>query len=303
VLHLLASARERAKRKRSLRRRLEDAHALPAQWRTLSFVTARIRGFADMIQGFAEEPETLARLARMTMTPLTQAVLERSGTVGRLMPGEMTAFFNAPADDPQHAIHACSAALAMIEASETVNQALENGRRADKIALPSVDLSIGLYTGEAMVGDFGTHDIPAYTATGRALNRASEIERIAGVYGTAILAGGSIRAAAEKNFAFLEIDHVTLDSGEPVRLYALLGTPLSRSNPRFMALKAFHDRIFQCYRAREWDKARALIAQARTLSGANPLLYDLYLKRIAHFERHPPSGNWSGIAAQDLSQA
>ena len=149
-----------------------------------------------------------------------------------------------------------------------------------------------------VVGNFGTAELPAYTATGRAVRIAGEIERLSGVYGSVILAGGATRANAEKNFAFLEVDHVSLDAGDPVSLYALLGTPLSRANPRFMALKAFHDRIFQCYRAREWDKARALIAQARTLSGANPMLYDLYLRRIDQFETHPPGGSWAGIAAQ-----
>ena len=79
------------------------------------------------------------------------------------------------------------------------------------------------------------------------------------------------------------------------------GTPLARANPRFMALKAFHDRIFEAYRTREWDKARALIAQARALSGANPVLYDLYLERIVHFERHPPGVNWAGTFAQTAS--
>jgi adenylate cyclase len=312
VKRLVAFSRERTKRKRSLERHLSpktlrslarrpEMYNLPAELRMMSFLVCRIRGFADLAEIFAGDPETLARIVRVAMTPVAQAVFERGGTVDRLSPGELTAFFNAPLDDPEHAIHACSAAIAMMDALEKVNRLLEHGKRSDGGSLPPVDLGIGVFTGEAMVGDFGTENMPAYTATGRAARLAGEIERISSVYGTAILAGGSTRVMAEKNFAFLEVDHVTLDAGEPVQLYALLGTPLSRSNPRFMALKAFHDRIFQCYRAREWAKARALIAQARTLSGANPMLYDLYLKRIEQLERHPPGGDWSGVFAQALS--
>ena len=80
----------------------------------------------------------------------------------------------------------------------------------------------------------------------------------------------------------------------PATIYALLGTPVSRANPKFLALKAFHERIFQAYRAGEWDKARGLIEQCRGLSGANPVLYDFYLKRIAHLESHPSSADWGG---------
>jgi adenylate cyclase len=311
VLRLVTVARERAKRKRSLEWHLSPQSfkslarqpgvlERPAQLRPMSFVVCRIRNFAELSESFLSDPDALARMVRVTMTPMVQAVLDRGGTIDRLHPGELGAFFNAPLDDPQHAIHACSCAIAMMEALEKINRLLEHGRRNDGSVLPPIDLGVGIYTGEAMAGDFGTGDMPIYTATGRAARLAGDIERISNVYGSAILAGGSTRSMAEKNFAFLEVDHVSLDAGASVQLYALLGTPLSRSNPCFIALRAFHDRIFQCYRAREWDKARALIAQARTLSGANPMLYDLYLKRIEHLERHPPSGNWSGVFPQAL---
>lgn len=234
------------------------------------------------------------------MTPMAQAVLDRHGTVDRVIPGELTAFFNAPLDDPQHAIHACGSALSMMEALEKVNRKLEMGVRADGKPVGPIDIGIGINTGEAVVGNFGTDDKPSYAVTGRAVRLSGEIERLSVAYGSAVLVGGPTHALVERDFAFLEVDHVALAASESVGLFALLGTPLARANPRFMALKAFHDRIFQAYRAREWEKARALIAQARALSGANPVLYDLYLNRIEHFEAHPPSGNWTGTFAQAI---
>jgi adenylate cyclase len=309
VIHFVAAQREKARRKRSLENHLSaetlrqlarqpDGLDLPAKERELSILVCRIRGFADLAETFAGDANGLACLTRITMTPMAQAVLDRNGVIAQLGPGELSAFFNAPLDDPQHTIHACACAIAMLDALEKVNRTLELGRRADGSPMPPVDVSIGINSGKAVVGNFGTAELPAYTATGRSVRIAGEIERLSGVYGSVILAGGTTRASAEKNFAFLEVDQVSLDSGEPVSLYALLGTPLSRANPRFMALKAFHDRIFQYYRAREWDRARALIAQARTLSGANPMLYDLYLGRIDQVEAHPPGGSWVGITAQ-----
>jgi adenylate cyclase len=267
----------------------------------MSFLTCRVRGFDELVESFAGDPEGLARLTRHVMTPIAQAVLDRHGTVDHVIPGELTAFFNAPLDDPQHAVHVCGAALAMMEALEKVNRTLEMGVRTDGTLMGPIDVGIGINTGEAVVGNFGTEDKPSYTVTGRAAHLAGEIERLSVAYGSAILVGGATRALVERDFAFLEVDNVALDASESLALFALLGTPLARANPRFMALKTFHDRIFLAYRAREWEKARALIGQARALSGANPVLYDLYLSRIAHFETHPPLGNWTGAFAQAIS--
>ncbi len=283
-----------------------DLSGIPAETREMTFLVCRMRGFQELTAELTNEPETLARIARLTMSPMVDVVLARGGTVARLGPGELTAFFNAPLDDAQHATRACGAAIAMLQELEKANRLVEQAKRRDGGPLSPVDLGIGLFTGEAMVGDFGAAALPAYTAIGRAFSLASEIEKISAVYGASILAGSATRAQAEKNLAFLEIDHVAIDEGEPLRLYAVLGTKLSRSNPSFMALNAFHDRIFECFRAREWEHARALIAQARTLSGANPMLYDLYARRLAYLERNPPGSEWSGVlsvSAPDFAAA
>jgi adenylate cyclase len=150
-------------------------------------------------------------------------------------------------------------------------------------------------TGLAVVGDFGSDSVPNYCAAGRTAELAGEIEQLSANYGAAILVGEATRAMAESKFAFLEVDIVGSKSGERTPLFALLGTPVSRANPKFLALKESHERVFEAYRAGEWERARALIAQCRPLSGANPMLYDLYLKRIDHMESQPPVQDWNGV--------
>jgi adenylate cyclase len=305
-MRLVDFSRARAVRKESLARHLSrkavrsiwrrpDLSELPAQRREMTFLVCRIRGFYELSAALAGEPETLIRISRLTMPFLAQEVSARGGTVDRLGPGELTAFFNAPVDDPQHATRACGAAIAMVHELEKVNRFLEQEKRRDGSALTPIDIGIGIDTGEAIAGVFGSGSFPAYSATGRAATLAHAIEKMSRHYGTAILAGGATRSLAEKNLAFLEVDHVAFDEGEPVRLYAVLGSRLSRGNASFLDLNAFHDRILQYYRAREWQRALALIAQARTLPGANPAVYDLYERRIAHWQRNPPASDWTGV--------
>lgn len=307
VLHFGGEARERAKKLDVLRRRLPPKtlqrvkrdprlQSLTAETRTMTFLVCRIRGFAEIVDFFAGDPEGLSRLVRRALTPLVQAVHDRGGTVDRIVPGGLTAFFNAPVDDPDHAIHGCECALSMLQAIEKVNHVLEQGRHPDGTPYESIGIGIGLNTGPAIVGNFGTESEPDYAATGRAASGAEELERLSANYGTAILVGRTTQEQAERSFAFLEVD-VLSGLGEPAPLFALLGSPLSRANPKFLALKAFHEHIFEAYRARQWDKARGLIAQCRALSGANPVLYDLYSERIAYYQQHPPAQNWNGIFA------
>jgi len=258
----------------------------------MTYLACRIRGFDDIMDSLGGDPAGLTKLTRCVLTPLTQAVLDRNGTIDQMTPDGFTAFFNAPIDDSEHASHACECALAMMQALEKANRCLEHASFDG--AVGPVGIGIGISTGPGIVGDFGTDRQPHFTVAGRASLQATELERLSRDYATSILVAESTRAMAESDFAFLEIDLVPEKAGHQQPLYALVGTPVSRANPKFLALKAFHERIFQAYRAEEWDKARGLIEQCRSLSGANPVLYDFYLKRIGHLETHPSHADWGG---------
>ena len=303
MIQFVTTARERAKRKRALELKLSpktlkrvarhpEALKLTSATRVMSFLACRIRNLDAITESLDRDPSGLTKLARCVLTPLTQAVLDRQGTIDRMGPDGFTAFFNAPLDDSQHASHACECGLAMMQGLEKANRRLEHAS-FEGVPLGPVGIGIGISTGAGIVGDFGTDRQPHFTVAGRASLHASELERLSGDYGTSILVAEATRAMAESEFAFLEVDAVPTKSGrEP--LFALVGTPVSRANPKFLALKAFHERIFEAYRAGDWDKARGLIEQCRGLSGANPVLYDFYLKRIAYLESHPSSADWNG---------
>ena len=298
------AARDRAKAKRALELKLSpktmkqvartpEALNLASATRVMSFLACRIRGFDTIMDSLDRDPAVLTKLTRVTLTPLIDAVLERHGTIDRMTPDGFVAFFNAPLEDNQHASHACECALAMMLALEKANRALEHVT-FEGISLGPIGIGIGISTGPGIVGDFGTDRQPHFTVAARASVHAAELERQSAVYGTSILVAESTRAMAESEFAFLEVDAIETRAGERAPLYALVGTPVSRANPKFLALKAFHERIFEAYRAGEWEKARGLIEQCRGLSGANPVLYDFYLNRIARLESEPSSANWSG---------
>jgi len=91
------------------------------------------------------------------------------------------------------------------------------------------------------------------------------------------------------------VDYIAqADDDVPIRLYAMLDSKSARTTPKIRALSAFHEHIFRCLKAQQWDKAKALVEQCSRLSGACHTLYELYLARIRYFESHPPGPGWDG---------
>ena len=70
-----------------------------------------IRSFTTISEGF--NASELAQFLNEYLTPMTDAILDRMGTVDKYMGDAIMAFWNAPLDDPDHAAHAVESALEM----------------------------------------------------------------------------------------------------------------------------------------------------------------------------------------------
>ncbi len=308
----LAAGRLLALRLAQLKLRMDFADSLPratidriarepsllrtdGEVRECTYLVCGVRGLAELGEAFRDEPATFTRIIAQVLSPLMDQVLAHGGTIDRLTADGFAAFWNAPLDDPDHAIHACEAASGMSIMSSRVSDALALQTRADGRPLPPVEIGVGLATGSVIAGAFGGHNRMGYSVQGDAVTMAARIQALSAGYGPAVIVADTTREAAERGFAFLEVDTVAAGPGDPpVTLFAIVGTPVLKASPKFRALTTFHDHIFQALRKQQWRQARALIEQCRNLSGASPRLYDLHLSRISYFESHPPGENWDG---------
>ena len=268
---------------------------LEGETRTVTYLACGVRGFAELALSFRGDPAAFTRLMQRVLEPLMEEALSHGGTIDKLTTEGFTAFWNAPLDDPEHAIHACEAATGMMEVIARTNDVVTHERRIDGVALSLVEIGIGISSGPAIAGGFKAHGRTAYSVNGDCAVLAARIQQISGQYGPAVIVAENTRRASERGFAFLEVDYIAVGShDEPVKLYAMLGNPVMRASPKFRALATFHDHIFQSMRAQQWQKSRELIDQCRKLSGASQKLYDLHLARIAYFEDNPPNQDWDG---------
>ena len=285
---LPASTLERISRDPSLLR-------LDGESRMVTCLSVGLRRYAELAESFRDDAADFTRMINAALGPLVDAALEHGGTIGHLSGESFMAYWNAPLDDGEHAIHACDAAQAMTVAIATVNEQLSQERRFDGTSFATIEIGIGISTGQAITGGFTAQGQTSYSVTGDCTLLAERTRELSGQYGPAIVVTDDTRKAAERGYAFLEVDFIAAGPrDEPVKLFAILGNPLVRASPKFRALATFHDHIFESVRAQQWAKARELIDQCRKLSGASQKLYDLHLARIAWFEKNPPGSDWDG---------
>ncbi|HEY8023238.1 MAG TPA: adenylate/guanylate cyclase domain-containing protein [Burkholderiaceae bacterium] len=159
--------------------------------------------------------EDAARVTRDFLDCLTRPVLAKHGTLDKYTGDGLVAFWGAPLPNPDHADLALDAALAIAEAVQAFNQL-----RIKKGQAP-LRVRIGVESGMAMAGDFGTAFRSIYTAVGDSVNVASRLEDSARDLPYDIIVGPGTAGLAKRH-RFISLGERQLRGKEkPTALYAL----------------------------------------------------------------------------------
>ncbi len=94
------------------------------------------------------------------------------------------ALFGAPLDDDDHAVQA---ALGMVRALDALNVEWKAAGR------PSLDIGIGVNTGDMVAGNIGSSAIMRYTVIGDAVNLGARLESLNKEHGTRIIISDETR--------------------------------------------------------------------------------------------------------------
>ncbi len=275
----------------------EQPHRLKlgGETRSMTMLFCDVRGFTAISETFKSNPQGLTQLINRFLTPLTDIIMSRAGTIDKYMGDCIMAFWNAPLEDPRHADHACESALAMMRALDGVNAVLEAEATASGHPFHLLKIGIGINSGECVVGNMGSDQRFDYSVLGDAVNLASRLEGQSKTYGVGIVIGETTRRAAPE-WAALELDLIAVKGKkEAVRIFALLGDLTVAANPAFQALAAQFETTLAHYRVQDWAGARAALGKCRALDQSLADLYDLYEERIAQYESDPPGPDWDGV--------
>ena len=151
-------------------------------------------------------------------TVMEKVIKEFSGTVDKYEGDAIMCFWNAPIEQKDHIALAYRTALKMRETLKALNQKWQAEGR------PTLEIRIGINTGEAIVGNFGSHDRFDYTVMGDTVNTASRIEKSNKEYNTHILVAGFETQLSQEEFDLKEIDEVVLrGKKKSTKIYELKG--------------------------------------------------------------------------------
>jgi adenylate cyclase len=278
---------------------------LGGEMRNMTLLFCDIRGFTTISEQFKTNPTGLTRLINRFLTPMTDMILDRRGTIDKYMGDCIMAFWNAPLDDKDHAAHGLDSALAMFNALDGLNESLKQEAESDNRIHYPINVGIGLNTGECCVGNMGSDKRFDYSVLGDAVNLAARLEGQSKNYGVGVVIGEETRKAAPE-FASLELDLIAVKGKtEPVLIYGLRGEAKEKGTAEFQALEENHKGMITAYRSQQWDQASALITTCRDLAqhtsgeahglGGLGVLYDLYDERIAAYRTSPPENDWDGV--------
>lgn len=181
---------------------------LGGERRELTVLFTDVRGFTTIAEEMRDDPEALTHLVNRVLTPLSDMVLAHDGTIDKYIGDCLMAFWNAPLADPEHAEHAVSAALGMLDAVRALNAELAEEARAAGTGPRVLAIGIGINTGECVVGNMGSDRRFDYSALGDSVNLASRLEGASKNYGTPLLIGEKTARAVEHRFAVVELDRI-----------------------------------------------------------------------------------------------
>ena len=273
---------------------------LGGEEREMTVMFSDVRGFTTISESYKHDPQGLTALMNRFLTPLTNAILARKGTIDKYMGDAIMAFWNAPLDDGEHQLNACEAALDMLERIDALNKEREIEAANGGHAYIPINVGVGLNTGTCVVGNMGSNLRFDYSVLGDSVNLASRLEGQSKEYGFPIIVGSRTALAVKDRFAILELDFIMVKGKkEPEVIYAIAGRADTAQSGRFQRLRNLTIEMLACYRARDWEGALAAIERGRTTDEANSLelLYDLYETRLHAYRENPPPPDWNGAFA------
>ncbi|HYC42793.1 MAG TPA: adenylate/guanylate cyclase domain-containing protein [Noviherbaspirillum sp.] len=194
-----------------LRRGLKDP--LTPQRLHVTTLIADMEGYTSQVESLSIEEA--AQLTRDFLACLAKPVLEKQGTLDKFTGDGLVAFWGAPLPIEDHADLALDAAQQITqEVARLSRERAAEGKRPLRVR-------IGVESGLAMAGDFGTSSRSIYTAVGDSVNTASRLEQVARDYPHDIIVGpGTVSKSIRHRFLFLD-EKLVRGKGRPTKLYTL----------------------------------------------------------------------------------
>ena len=245
----------------------------------LTIMFSDIAGFTSISEGMDSD-----ELARMMNEYFERAVggcvHQTDGTVVKYIGDAIFAFWNAPEPQTDHALRACDAALKF----RAMSAAEVRGKK--------LITRIGLHTGVANVGNFGSATRVDYTAIGEDVNLASRMEGLNKYLGTNVLMTGAVKQEIGDKFVTRYLGRFQLKGFErAVEVHELLG----KAEETTALIKAQEDfsHALSLFQSRDLNAAETVFRRLYE-SAPHDGSTQFYLRHITELREHGLPQDWQG---------
>ena len=151
---------------------LTSKSALEGERKQVTVLFADLKGSMELLAD--RDPEEARKLLDPVLEHMMEAVHRYEGTVNQVMGDGIMALFGAPLAHEDHAVRACYAALADAGARSSATR-----RRSAARTASTLQIRVGLNSGEVVVRAIGSDLRMDYTAVGQTTHLAARMEQLA----------------------------------------------------------------------------------------------------------------------------
>lgn len=208
---------------------------------------ADIAGFTTMSE--KSTPEKIATLLHKVLNSLTDVIIRNQGVIDKYIGDCVMAFWGAPFERDNDELNACYCAIKCMDA---LNQ-LNDGFRSD--GLPSLNIRIGIHTGDAIAGNIGSDRLFHYTVIGDTVNLASRLESANKFFKTRIMVSGETIKKTENTFFTRELGYIAVKGKEfPIKIFELIGDEMD-TDTREKAIVQLYNQGMQYHNQQKFREA------------------------------------------------
>lgn len=264
-----------------------DQLRLGGEKRVMTVLFTDIRGFTSISEQL--DPETLVALLNEYLTVMTNIVHAWQGVLDKYMGDAIMAWWGAPTEQPDHAYHACRAALEMRQALHQLHVGWSDR------GVPRLEMGVGINTGPMVYGNTGSHERFDFTVLGDSVNLASRLEGANKEYrSNVIISEATYEQVKDRGFITRFLDVIAVKGKtEPVRIYELMGAGGDGVVAPAELLAGWASAMAM-YRAREFSLAIEAFDRLLDMDPTDGPA-SIYADRCRDLQEDPPAPDWDGV--------
>lgn len=240
-----------------------------------------IKSFSSISEKLS--PEEIKELLNAYLSAMTDIILAHGGTIDKYEGDAIVAFWGAPVTQKDHAKRA-------VEAAVECQQKLVQMRPQFEKYCEGIFHRIGLNTGRAVVGNFGSKQRFDYTMLGDAVNLAARLEGVNKQFGTSIMCSKATVESAVENGCKVEFRKIADIAVVGRKEVATVFEPLSGNAGKIGGSMKEFSAALQFFSEGKFAQALELFKKNADFD----VVSEKYAEKCARFIENQPE-NWCGF--------